>query len=268
MKLFAIAVLLAPVMAVASPRPLPFTYPYDTLPSGQLEIEQYADIVPVRVARENPDGTLDGVTSMRYVLQTELEYGLTNKLEFGWYFQFRQGGSSDTPFMRLEGVKQRVRYRLAEAGEWPIDVGVYLELAEFHNELEFEEKILLAKRFGAINVAANLWVEQEWYFQTDDTKYIYNPTIGASYEITPRFIAGLEYWARGRFDSVETDPVNDSGDAPTKARHYFGPTFLAQRGKVFFSLGAYLRLDGLTESAKVNDPYGKVWFRTLIGVEL
>lgn len=267
MKLFAIAALCVPAWAAASPRPLPFTYPYDTLPAGQLEVEQYADLVPVRVARENPDGTLDGVYGVRSVLQTELEYGLTNRLEVGWYFQFRQGASADTPFLQFSGVKQRLRVRFAEAGEWPVDVGVYLELAEFHDELEFEEKILLAKRIGAINVAANLWVEQEYYFQTGEVKYIYNPTAGASFEITPRFMVGIEYWARGRFDSVP-DSASATGDAPTRARHYLGPTFLAQQGKVFFSLGAYARLDGIADSAQVGDPYGKIWIRTLIGIEL
>ena len=263
-----VILLLASTQANATPRVLPFTYPYETLPSGKLEVEQYADIVPVQVERENDDGTLDGVTGMRYVLQTELEYGLTDRVEVAWYFTFRQGATADTPFLRFAGMKQRVRVRLAEAGEWPVDVGLYGEIAELHDEFEFEEKILLAKRFGAFAVLANLWVEQEWYFQTGDTKYIFNPTVGASYEITPRFFAGFEYWARGRFDSADDDTMSSSSDAPTATRHYAGPTFLAQRGDIFVSLGVYLRLDGLGESAVVNDQYGKIWIRSLIGIEL
>lgn len=47
-----------------------------------------------------------------------------------------------------------------------------------------------------------------------------------------------------------------------------GPTFLAQSGKVFLSLGTYLRLDGLADRAAVGDPFGKLWVRTLIGIEL
>ena len=254
--------------AGATPRVLPFTYPYETLPSGKLEVEQYADIIPMRVERENADGTLDGVTGMRYVLQTELEYGLTDRVEFAWYFTFKQGATSDTPFLRFSGMKQRVRVRLAESGEWPIDVALYGEIAEFHDEFEFEEKILLAKRFGAFSVLANLWVEQEWYFQTDETKYIYNPTIGVTYELSPRFFTGFEYWARGRFDSTSDDVMSTSSDAPTGTRHYAGPTFLAQRGNFFVSLGVYLRLDDIADSAVVGDQYGKVWIRTLIGIEL
>ena len=267
--LFVIAACAWSATASASPRPLPFSYPYETLPSGRLEVEQYADLTPVRVARENPDGTLDGVFGVRSILQTELEYGITDRFELGWYFVFRQGATADTPFLRFAGVKQRLRVRLAEAEEWPVDVGLYFEVAEFSDEVEVEEKILLAKRFGAFNVVANLWVEQEYYFQTGDTKYIYNPTAGVTYEFSPRFIAGLEYWGRGRFDSAEdTTDMRGASDAPTGTRQYLGPTFLAQQGKVFFALGAYLRLDGLADGVAVGEPFGRVWVRSLIGVEL
>lgn len=257
-------------LAEANPHPSPFSYPYETLPAGKLELEQYTDLVPVRVEKEKPDGTLDGVTSLRSVLNTELEVGLTDRLEFGWYFQFRQGASAGTPFLRFSGVKQRLRYRFAEAGELPIDIGVYLEVAEFHDEIEFEEKVILAKRFDALYVVANLWVEQEWYFQTDEMKYIFNPTLGASYELLPTFIVGAEYWARGRFDKDSmTNPADpNNSDAPTGTHHYLGPTFMFQTGDVFLSLGVYARLDGLGEMQAVSDPYGKLWIRSVIGIDL
>lgn len=265
----AIAAAAAPATALASPRPLPFTYPYETLPEGALEVEQYIDLIPVRVARELPDGTTDAVVSVRSQLQTELEYGVTDRLEVALYFAFRQGGSAQTPFLRFEGLKQRMRYRFKELGEWPINVGIYLEVAEFHNELEFEEKILLSRRFGAFNVLANLWIEQEWYFQTEETKYIYNPTAGVTYEISPRLSVGAEYWVRGRFDSTRgaTD-MDSSTESTTSTVHYAGPTLLVQASKAFFSIGAYARLDQLGSGIAVADPYGKVWIRALIGVDL
>ena len=79
MKLLSILfVVLSSVPAFASPHPNPMSYPYATLNEGALEFEQYVDLVPVRVARENPDGTLDGVIGVRSVLQTEIEYGITD----------------------------------------------------------------------------------------------------------------------------------------------------------------------------------------------
>jgi hypothetical protein len=252
----------------ASPHANPYSYPYATLPAGKVEIEQYTDLVPVRVEKENPDGTLDGVFSLRSVLQTEVELGLTDRLELGIYFQFQQGATSDTPFLRFAGIKQRLRYRFAEAGELPVDIGVYGEIAEFHDEIELEEKILLERRFGEIDVVANLWVEQEWYFQTKETKYIYNPTLAMNYELSPQFIIGAEYWARGRFDDAATSSVSANADAPSSGRHYLGPTLLYQTGNVFLSLGVYARLDEIADKAVVNDPYGKLWIRSIVGLEL
>ena len=264
----AAGLLLAPT-ASANPRPLPFSYPYQTLPAEKFEVEQYVDMVPVRVAREKPDGTQEGVYSLRSVLQTELEFGLSDRLEFGWYFVFQQGASATTPFMRFQGVKQRLRLRLSEEGLWPVNVGLYLEVAEFHDEFEVEEKILLSRRFGPLNAVVNLWVEQEYYFQTRETKFIYNPTAGLSYELSPKAMIGVEYWARGRFDANDpSDLQTGVTDAPTGGRHYVGPTFLAQSGELWLSLGAYLRLDALGDSPVVNDPYGKLWFRALIGYGL
>lgn len=274
MKYLALTLLFVVVVvteASASPRPLPFSYPYETLTEGSLEIEQYADLVPVRVARENPDGTREGVYGVRSVLQTEVEFGITDRVECGFYFMFRQAASANTPVMRFQGVKQRVRVRLAEQGEWPVDVGLYLELAELDNEFEVEEKILLAKRFGDLNIVANLWIEQEWYYQTDEYKHIFNPTLGASYQINPKLFVGLEYWVRGRFDKANgvTDQVGSNiNDAPIATHHYAGPTFLVQSGKVFLSVGAYLRVDHLGERVQVGDAFGRVWVRTLLGLEL
>jgi hypothetical protein len=266
MLLAALAVCLFSSTARANPRPLPFSYPYQTLPSGKFEAEQYVDLVPVRVTRENPDGTQEGVFSLRSVLQTELEIGLSDRLEFGWYFVFQQGASAETPFLRFQGIKQRLRLRLAEEGDWPVNVGLYLEIAELHNEFEVEEKLLLSRRFGPLNLTVNLWIEQEYYFQTSETKFIFNPTAGVTYELSPNVTVGAEYWARGRFDSA-SDESDEPGasDAPTGTRHYLGPTLLLQTGEAWMSLGPYVRLDSLGDDWVVDDPYGKLWFRALLG---
>ncbi len=252
----AVAMLALSATAHANPRPMPFTYGYPTQPKGAFEVEQYADLVPVRVAKEGDGGT-EAVTSVRSVLQTELEYGITDRLEFGWYFVFRQGASASSPSLRFEGVKQRLRLRLAEAGQWPIDIALYIEFAEFHDELEFEQKIILSRRFGRATLAANLWVEQEFKFQQSEWLFFYNPTVAASFELSPHVSLGLEYWARGRFD-----------DAGAGAVHYLGPTLLLQSGEFWMTLGAYARMDDLTQKAVVGDDAGKFWLRAIIGIGL
>ncbi len=255
------ALLLVPGIAGATPHPLPFSYNYETLMKDQLEIEQYADLVPIRVQRMNADGSFKNLYDTAATLVTEIEYGLTDRIELGFYFQLKQEASADGPALLFDGVKQRLRIRLGEPGKWPVDVGLYLELAEAHDELELEEKILLQKRFGKFIAVANLWVEQEYRFQSDakEVEFIYNPTVGVTYQVSPKLFAGIEYWTRGHFES--------KADAPA-APHYLGPAFMVQTGKVFLSVGAYLRLDKLTTRTDVDDEFGKVWVRTLLGIEL
>jgi len=253
-------------IAAANPHPLPYSYPYQTLPKGKVEVEEIVDLIPMRVAREKEDGTRDAVTAVRSQLQTELEIGVSDRLELGLYFSFHQSATADTPAMRFDGLKQRLRYRFAEEGDLPLDIGVYLEVAEFFNEIEIEEKLLLSRRFGYLTTVANLWVEQEYYFQTQEWKLIYNPTVGATYEFSPNLMLGLEYWARGRFNKADPQVAAASSDSPTAARHYLGPTVLLQSGEAWWSTGVYARLDHFSEAAQAEDPYGKVWIRTIVGM--
>ena len=254
------------LVAAANPHPLPYSYPYQTLPKGKIEVEEIADLVPMRVAREKEDGTRDAVTAVRSQLQTELEIGVQDRLELALYFSFHQSATADTPAMRFDGMKQRLRYRFAEEGDLPVDVGVYLEVAELYNEVELEQKLLLSKRFGYLTSVCNLWVEQEYYFQTQEWKLIYNPTLGATYEFSPNLMLGLEYWARGRFNKASAQTGEVNSDSPTAARHYLGPALMLQSGEAWWSTGVYARLDNLTQAAKAEDPYGKVWVRTMVGL--
>src|SRR5579862_653462 len=146
--------------AVATPRPLPFTYNYETLGEGELEIEQYVDMVPVKVqsAAGNPIWT---PTSQ---FQTEFEYGITNHLELGLYLTLaptpnpNELPSAPPPLTEGTGSKQRLRWRLFDEGTLPVDLDLYGELTENETEFELEGKIILQRRFGNLRIAANLVV--------------------------------------------------------------------------------------------------------------
>lgn len=253
---------------LANPKAAPFTYPYMTLQKGAAEFEQYIDLSPVRVPREDPDGTT-AVTSVRSILQTELEYGITDRLEFGFYLMFKQGAAPNVPFMRFQGIKQRLRYRFKDPGVWPVDVAVYLEVAEMHNEVEVEQKLILSKRFGPLVLTTNLWLEQEYYWQTDEFKVLYNPTLAVTYEFSPNFMLSAEGWIRGRLDKRRgPSDFDNRSDAPTRANPYLGPTMMLQSGRFWFTMGAYARLRNPGRFTGLNDPWGPFWVRTLIGMGL
>ncbi|TNF25080.1 MAG: hypothetical protein EP329_23745 [Deltaproteobacteria bacterium] len=255
--------LLLATNALATPKPLPFSYFADVKQAGDFEIETLTDMSPVRVARETDNGT-DAVTGMRFDLQTELEYGLGHGLELAWYFSFYQGAGAGLGALSFQGVKQRIRWALAEPGEWPVDVGLYLEIAEKPDEFEIEQKLLLSKRVGAWRFLTNLWFEQEYYFQEGAWKLIYHPTAGVSYDLSPNVTVGLEYWAQGRFDSSAGGSEDDVG---TTTVHYLGPTLMLSSANPWLSLGVYVRLDNLGDSATVGDAFGPLWVRAIVSFD-
>jgi hypothetical protein len=247
----------------ATPRQLPFSYPYETLSNGELELELYGDMTPLRVAVDPADPTKGSLWEPAYVLQNEFEYGLSDRVELGFYQVFEanpaDGGSNG---MQFDGFKWRVRTRLAEAGEWPIDVGLYFELETMHDELSLEEKVLLAKRVGAVHWMANLWVEESELRPYDDHArsfhFILNPTTGVEYEVTPVFHPGIEYWARGEIDASD---VND------KLHHFLGPTVHLNFGKLWWTFGAYADLTNFAKPRN-GEFYGPIWARSVIGLNL
>ena len=198
-SVFVFGVLLLPATALATPQPLPFTYVYETLPKGSLEVEQYVDYTPLKILDSSGNPTYFGASQF----QTEFEYGITDRLELGLYATIAPnppGYLNVPPLTEGTGIKERLRLRLAEAGEWPVDVGLYGELVENERELELEAKIILQRRIGDLRIVANLWAEREYEdFDTKEGDWVINPTLGVTYQVTPGFHPGIEGWMRAEY---------------------------------------------------------------------
>lgn len=256
------ALSLASARAHADPHSLPYNYPYSTLPRGMSEVEQYVDMTSVKAF----DLSGGQPTTLRSVLVTEIEYGITDRLELGLYFQFANdpgaGTGGATP-LQFDGLKQRLRYRFADAGVWPVNVAVYGEVAELADEIELEAKIILDRRLGRWHLIANLWGEREFYY-SGRREWVANPTGGVAFEVVPAFHVGVEYWMHGEF-----------GATPAEAKgfneffhHYVGPAFLVQGNRLWVAVAPYLRLDDWDRPGQVGDRFGRFWIRTIIGMEL
>lgn len=256
--------------AMATPRQLPFTYPYETLPEGAVELEMYGDMTPNRVyADPAGDPTKGRLYEPRYVLQSEFEYGLTDHTELGFYQVFqaepKDGGENA---LKFDGFKWRVRHRFAEAGQWPVDVAVYVELETMHDEISLEEKLLLSKRFGDLRVMTNLWIEQTigrpYDAGTKKIDLVVNPTFGVVYELTKRFHPGIEYWMRAFLDASSDDPIDHQN---RRAHHFIGPTAHLGLGRLWWTVGAYVNLSN-ANNPQPGEVYGPVWFRSVLGLDL
>jgi hypothetical protein len=261
---FFVAVSSVTLAARATPRPLPFTYTADTLGAGESEIETYVDMTPAKAW--NQQGNVAPYWASQF--QTEFEHGITDRLELGLYVALQPGAPPDWSKAAVltegTGFKERLRWRLADAGEWPIDVALYGELVEYQIEFEIEAKIILERRFGDLRLVANAWAEREWYYGIGQQDWVLNPTAGITYQVLPEFHAGVEYWMRVEFP----DPAPNPRPFSIGPNQFVGPALMFDFGKLWWSTGVYLRVNDIDRTSQVGDNYGVVWARTVVGLEL
>jgi hypothetical protein len=257
--------LLAPAPARANPHELPFTYPYMTLQSGQFELEQAVDITPVPTL--NDQGLFKW--SGRTTLTTELEFGITDRLEGSLYLVL--GNTDSQPGVydayRFAGVKQRLRYRLLDPGVLPVDISFYGEIEEYVNELELEWKVNLEKRLGHFRLLANLWFEHESYWNGRQ-EWEANPTFGVSYSISPNFSVGVEDWLHTEFGATGAGTSPGDPFFTTPVYNYVGPTAMFQVGPFWISAAFYTRVTEWSTDVQLDDVYGRFWMRSMIGINL
>lgn len=245
--------------ASANPRPLPFTYPHEQLVTGATELEQFVDFTTAK-ATDSTSGR-DAQYGM-FQFQTEFEHGITDRLELGLYVMYAPAPPSDftnTPRpLEGNGMKQRLRFKLADTGVWPIDVAVYGELVENERELELEGKLILQRRLGIARIMANVTAEQEFYYNGEHD-FVFDPSAGVTFEATPVVQPGVEWWMRAEFPE-------DSGRGSPDAQHYVGPALLLQMGSLWWTNGFYARVSHWDDnSVAPHQGFGKLWIRSVIG---
>lgn len=254
-----LAAVCAPSLARANPKPLPFSYPFMTLPKGNVEVELYGDLTPLRALSTT---TGDEATYARTQFQVEVEIGLLDYLELGLYVKATPPpgeGYQQTANQENGGqLKQRLRARFADPNEWPVDLSVYFELVEALDEVELEAKLNLARRFERLHLMANLSGEVEFYFD-GHRDYVLNPSAGFAYEAMAALQPGFEYWTRVEFADIEGQELS------VQQAHYLGPTLLLQFDKIWWSTGFYFRVDNIGEQRIPGESFGRIWVRTIVG---
>lgn len=203
----AIAILSAGVDAAADNRIFGYSYPYMTLPQGGFEIEHILDAGLFR-ADDPSTGRVEDVLRPAWEHQIELEYGISDHMDFGFYNVFTQGPYEG---LKYEGVKLRSRYRFAEQGDLFVDPAVYLEVSYFGDEVELEQRLILAKTWKKLELALNLKAEEEFGLKYKETEveYVFTPSLGVGWRFTERFAAGVEYAGRIARAEEEWEPYTD-----------------------------------------------------------
>lgn len=147
------AVLAGAAPAKADPRSYVWTYEYMTVREGHAEVEYYS-------TTEVPDTDAPGTSTWKH--SVELEYGLTPRTDIALYQNFKQSNKPASKTFGYDGMKLRLRHRLAGKGELPVDTLLYAEYVrdtDLASQGAFEAKLVLAKDLGRLNLSYNQVVE-------------------------------------------------------------------------------------------------------------
>jgi hypothetical protein len=229
------------------------------LAKGELEVEQYMDVSPVRAS------TSDGAKAwvLPPAFQTEFEYGITNRLELALYVAYAPsvGGYSDVPSLGDTGIRQRLRYRFADQDVLPVDIAVYGEVSELSDNIELEGKLILGKQLGDFHLMANLVTSRIVAYQGPSAWEI-SPSAGVSYQVNPTFHPGLEYWNKTEW------PDQGERDFDAGPHHYAGPVMMLNFGKLWWSTGVYARMSDPHHTLEPGEGFGRLYGRTIVGLSL
>jgi len=179
---------IAPRVAHADRRAFGFTYEYNTMPEGGVDLELWN--TQSRASFPGGPANLDW--------KMEVEYGVTDHWDLAVYQTFGQThGAGGSDALGYQETSLESRYRFAERGEWPVDVLVYLEVAKgFGTGLgDVEPKIILAKDLGQVSLNLNLISEIELTREASgdlELEWVPGWSFGAAYELSPQWKLGAE----------------------------------------------------------------------------
>jgi hypothetical protein len=249
--LFAAACLAIPLLASrahADRRAYGVTYEAVTAPQGELDVETWSTFAP--------EGEVDGGPSSRGIREMiELEYGITDHWDVALYnmLDMITSGATESGYA---GFKLETRFRPSDRGEWPVDPVFYFEFQQLFRgdaNQKYEAKLILAKDFGNVNVAANVALEEERTTEpawNSEVEY----AVGTSYALSPAWIIGAELF--GKAEKGEMGGIDN--------RSWAGPSLSWAAGGRGVLRGVWVTLAGGAGLGGEADPY---YARAIVGFQ-
>ena len=227
-----------------------------TLPAGGFELEVWNT---GRIGK-------DMGYYYRFQPRFEFEYGLTDRLSASLYFNFDQVTSEQNSFepkpFGFSSTSIELRYRLTNPGEIFVDPALYFEFAYGGDELEYESKIILSKRFDNLITTLNINSEIEREVVESENESAFELTCGVMYEVSPVVALGLEF----RHDRTFEDIYEEEESNAT----FIGPSFNFQGKSFYLTFNFLAQVVGSPSTKNKLDlaHHEQYEFRTIIGVEL
>ncbi|MFI5323753.1 MAG: hypothetical protein ACHQ6U_09535 [Thermodesulfobacteriota bacterium] len=187
-------------------------YPYMTEGPGSLEFELLNGFV-AKGHNQPGEGISSGIYPSQSMLLNSLEitYGLTDHIEAAVYLDL---ALPEDQSYQYTGSKYRLRGRLFEKGELPIDLGWYAEL-EWHrtpqfddNKLEFELRPIMEKDLGRFTVDVEPKFEKTLSGADQGKGVELGYVAGLYYRWLPKLSPGLEFYGGSGFIG-NLEPLNE-----------------------------------------------------------
>jgi hypothetical protein len=235
-------------VAHADRRIFAYTYPYMTLPKDSLELEHYLDLGLNNWDNPSTPALERDWTKPSWRHMVEFEYGITDRLDFGFYNVFKQD-----PFgtLKFDGVKARSRYRISDPGVHAVDTALYGEFSYFGDKVEVEQKLIMSKILGRVEVVFNGTVKEAYAMKVKAWEYMLAPALAIGYHVSNSLALGAEYTGRATIQAGEMDYFAS----------YLGPALSVARGPFYWTLGAQWQLGKRADMPSIQ-------VRSLLGIVL
>ena len=172
--------------ASAGQRKFAYTYETTTAPKGAVEFEN-------QVTWKR--GNFEGKKTNQFDFRHELEIGVTDRLQIGFYVADWTYNDADAQkHLRYQHSAIEAIYSLTNPTTDWIGSALYLEVAAAKSLLEIEGKLLLQKNVGPFTIAYNAIIEGEWagVHLADEHNGEFAETLGVSFELNRNFGLGAE----------------------------------------------------------------------------
>ncbi len=208
-------------------------YGYKTVPRGMLEIESLNSVV-LNGSRHGEKGTAKGTVPSQSMWRTSIEmtYGLTDRIEAAMYVNLAKPRGDDVQYA---GSKWRLRGRLFDEGQLPVDVGWYFELAYKRTpkyddqKLELELRPIFQRDVGDFSFIVSPKFEKILVGSEEKEGWEFGYVSGIYYRWMRAFSPGVEFY--GAIGMMKhPDPTREQ-------QHYIFPVVHGEYRGIEYSVG-------------------------------
>jgi hypothetical protein len=245
LPLCVIALTFSPHFCFSGARHFTFLYETTTSAPGSIELENW-----VTFRTGNPHDQRFSELDFRH----EFEFGITNRLQLSVYvadWSYQTGFADRASGFAYSASAVEAIYNLTNPVIDPIGISIYQEVKIGDRLVESESKLIAQKNFGRLIIAYNATLEAVWEGSgLEEQEGEFQQALGASYELSPSFSAGLEMLHEFVFPKWDTNEHRQN--------FFIGPNVSLRSGRWFATVTA---LAQATQTA--DEPDWQV--RTIVG---